>query len=103
MNLCRHRPGNVRKVTTQRVEVGLHLLEFRSLRVGHLFHIEAALCLDLKAVSPVGWIAMLMDTFRTCEMLVCREVVAQAGYTLDGGRDKRGIARLAVPVSDIEV
>ena len=79
MNLCRHRPGNVRKETTQRAEVGLHLFEFWSLRVGHLIHIEAPLCFDLKAVNPVGWIAMLMDTFRTCEMLVCREVVAQAG------------------------
>ena len=55
------------------------LFEFRSLRVGHLIHIEAPLCFDLKAVYPVGWIAMLMDTFRTGKMLVCRDVVAQAG------------------------
>jgi len=103
MNLCCHRPGKVRKVTTQRAEVGLHLLEFWPIRVGHLIHIEAALCFDLKAVNPVGWIAMLMDTFRTGKMLVYRDVVAQAGQTFDGGRDKRGIARLAVPVSDIEV
>ena len=103
MNLCRHRPGKVRKETTQRAEVGLHLFEFRSLRVGHLIHVEAALCFDLKAVNSVGWIAMFMDTFRTGKMLVHRDVVAQAGQTLYGGRDKRGIARLAVRVSDIKV
>ena len=79
MNLCRHRPVNARKVTTKRVEVRLHLFEFRSLRVGHLINIEAALCFDLKVVYPVGWIAMLMDTFRTGKMLVCRDAAAQAG------------------------